>query len=151
MVATGLVKTLSADYPQIHFRASDDFLWLPQTSTVEYNPKGDAAYLLHELGHAVLGHDTYRHDIELLSIERSAWTYATDHLAAPYTVTIDPNLIEASLDTYREWMHQRSTCPACNLNGIQTGPRLYRCVSCTTAWSVNEARGCSLRRYQQSA
>lgn len=147
MVATGLVETLRRDYPSLTFRASKEFLWIPQENIVEYSPSGDAAYLLHEIGHALLGHDSYAQDIELLSIERAAWTYATDHLARTYTVTISPDLVEESLDTYREWLHARSTCPHCNLNGIQSGPRLYRCVSCNATWSVNEARGCRLRRY----
>lgn len=147
MVATGLVTAIKADHPSIPLRPAKNFLWIPQENTVEYDPSGDAAYLLHELGHALQGHDSYNHDIELLSIERAAWTYATSHLAATYKVDIPSELVEESLDTYREWLHARSTCPDCHLNGMQSGPRLYRCVSCTATWSVNEARGCRLRRY----
>lgn len=149
MAVTGLVKTIKTDYPSITLRSAKSFLWIPQENTVEYDPSGDTAYLLHELGHALLHHDSYSHDIELLSIERAAWTYATSHLADKYNVDISSELIEESLDTYREWMHARSTCPACHLNGIQSGPRLYRCVSCSATWSVNEARGCNLRRHTQ--
>ena len=149
MVLTGLVKTIKATYPSLTLRRAKNFLWIPQENTIEYDPSGDAAYLLHELGHALLKHDSYSRDIELVSIERDAWTYAADNLADNYGVVIDPDLVEASLDTYREWMHARSTCPTCHLNGIQSGPRMYRCVSCGTTWSVNEARGCNLRRRAQ--
>ncbi len=146
MAMTGLIKTIRHDYPTVTFREAEDFLWVPKENVIEYSPSGDVAYLLHELGHAILRHDTYSRDIELLAIERAAWTYAADHLAPIYDVAIDPELIEESLDTYREWMHARSTCPTCDLNGVQSGPLEYRCVSCGTTWSVNEARGCHLRR-----
>lgn len=150
MVATGLIKAVKTDYPSISLREAESFLWIPQQHTVEYDPSGNEAYLLHELGHALLQHDSYSRDIELLAIERAAWTYAIDNLASKYGLEIDPELVESSLDTYREWMHARSTCPTCDLNGVQTGPQLYRCVSCGTTWSVNEARGCNLRRFVQA-
>lgn len=147
MVATGLIKKIRADYPAIELRPASNFLWLPGESAIAYDPGGDTVYLLHELGHALLHHDSYTHDIELLSIERDAWTYAVQHLADRYAVPISPDTIEDALDSYREWLHARSTCPQCHLTGLQSAPQTYRCVSCGTTWRVNEAKGCELRRY----
>lgn len=147
MVATGLIKKISTDHPAIHLRPEGNFLWLPRESAIAYDPKGDAVYLLHELGHALLGHDSYTRDIELLSIERDAWTYAAQHLSDTYAVPITPETIEDALDSYREWLHARSTCPSCHLTGVQSASQAYRCVSCGTTWRVNEAKGCQLRRY----
>lgn len=147
MVATGFVKQLSIDHPSIHIQEGNDFLWIAKDNTVKYNPEGDPVYLLHEMGHALLGHTNYSRDIELLAIERAAWTYAQEKLSDIYDIPIDQRTVEEALDTYREWLHARSTCPVCGLNGLQTKKLAYRCVSCNTTWSVNESKGCQLRRY----
>lgn len=143
-----LVAKLQRDYPAFTFHPASEFQWSPTTQTILYNPtSSDTPSLLHELSHAVLNHTTYARDITLLQLEREAWQYAISTLAPFYTVIIPKEEAERALDTYRDWLHQRSTCPSCSANGVQTKPRQYRCVVCHTGWRVNEARSCALRRY----
>ncbi len=113
-------------------------------------PEGEvpALYALHELAHAVLGHTGYRLDIELLRREREAWDAVRTTFAPHYEVPYDVDLIEDSLDTYRDWLHARALCPTCNLTGIQTKTNTYSCINCRCSWRPNDARQCALRRYK---
>ena len=151
---TSLVKSLkssAASKPQLRsltLKKGELFSWNHTACAITYNPniKNAEAYLLHEFGHALLGHKEYVKDIELLKMERAAWDKAAT-LASTFTVNIDEDLIETSLDTYRDWLHNRSTCPTCSATGIETSKQQYECINCHTIWHVNEARDCSLRRY----
>lgn len=145
---SSLVKQLANDFPAIHFVKADDFLWSPDTKTVSYTPgHPDAdALLLHELGHALLDHNDYRRDVELLRLENDAWQKARE-LSITYDIAIAPDTQEDHLDTYRDWMHARSLCPSCGATGQQSDTAHYSCIACTGKWKVNEARVCSLRRY----
>jgi hypothetical protein len=80
-------------------------------------------------------------------MERAAWEKAGE-LAPTYEVTIQPDLVEQQLDTYRDWLHDRSVCPNCEANGVQTDVNHYRCLTCDDTWRVNDARRCALRRYR---
>lgn len=144
-----LVARLSADYPSIQFEAGSEFMWSPSRHTVYYDPVRPYAttLLLHEVAHGLLGHEDYRRDIELLTLERSAWEKARQ-LSSPLAVSIDENTQEDHLDTYRDWLHARSTCPDCSAIGHQVKKELYHCVSCDTRWRVNEARLCAFRRHK---
>ena len=71
-----LVNKLSALYPNYQWQVADKFAWNPASKTISYISGGSHAQLLHELGHAELRHDTYARDIELLRLERAAWTKA---------------------------------------------------------------------------
>lgn len=144
-----LIPKLSADFPQFTFTASDDFSWSPETKTVLYTPNEHAdALLLHELSHGLLDHTHYSRDVELLEIESAAWERAK-LLAPAYGITITDDIAEDHLDTYREWLHARSTCPNCTATGFQVSSNGYECPACTHRWRVNEARLCALRRYSQ--
>ncbi len=153
---TSLVTQLRTKYSNTHpdsaltFVEDTLFSWNPKTHELHYNPSGqDApAYLLHEYGHVLDGETAYSQDIELLQIERSAWDRAVE-TGRELGVTIDENLIEDSLDTYRDWLHARSLCPRCEATGIQTTRFGYQCLACQHTWRVNEARQCALRRYSQ--
>lgn len=143
-----LLRQLRLDYPDITFTAADDFRWSPSKQTLYYMDTEDAgAFILHELAHASLQHTTYNKDIELIQCERDAWQLATNTFAKTYNVTIDSTLVQDNLDTYRDWLHARSTCPSCTATGVQTKQQLYHCVACRHDWTVNEARNCQLRRY----
>lgn len=144
-----LIKQLQADYPSISFATSDDFKWSARGATIFYDPKASEAeaFCLHELSHAVLEHYGYKRDIELLQHERDAWKYAQEVLAVHYSTSVNDNTIQTSLDTYRDWLHARSTCPSCKATGVQVAIREYKCVACSHAWRVNEARMCALKRY----
>lgn len=144
------VATLQARYPDITFQKSDLFKWSPQSSTVfapEIHSEQDLATLLHETGHALAGHNSYAQDIQLLKLERQAWDVAREQLAPLFDLNITDETIEAALDSYRVWLHARSTCPTCSSNGIQQDEQHYRCLACDVIWKVNDARTCHLRRY----
>lgn len=148
MPLTLLLPKLEQDYPSFHFVPDTEFRWSPDEMTIYYDPQSnDAPTLLHELSHAILGHTTYRKDISLLEIERDAWNHARETLGSKYNVTVDDDRIQDSLDTYRDWLHARSTCPGCSATGFQTKQKEYKCIACGTIWQVNEARSCALRRY----
>lgn len=145
-----LPETLKNDYKAFHFELGENFEWSPPTATITYvveDPYADSR-LLHELSHAILKHQSYDRDIDLIAMERDAWQYARMELAPYYKVVIESDIIHHDMNTYRDWLHGRSTCPYCNSNGIQTKKLEYQCVTCRKSWHVNEARTCSLRRYK---
>jgi hypothetical protein len=142
-----LITKLKSDFPQFKFEAGGDFMWSPMDKTIHFKPDvPENALILHELSHGILGHNTYQHDIELIGMERAAWDNAL-RIADKYSVKIDDNIVESNLDSYREWLHDRSTCPKCQATGTQIKPKLYKCLACGNSWRVNEARICALRRY----
>lgn len=145
---TSLIKKLAKNNPELSFEEADGFAWDPTTKTVYYNLESPhaLAYFLHECGHALLDHRGYSRDITLIAMERDAWKNALE-IATSQQLEIESDVIEASMDTYRDWMHARSVCPSCGATGIQTRDHAYTCVSCQTLWRVNEARTCALRRY----
>lgn len=146
---TSLVSKLQHDYPNIIFAEGNDFHWSPVDKTITYaeSATDERVQLLHELSHALLGHTDYKKDISLIEMERAAWEYAKNTLGQAYNQDIPDDTIEDALDSYRDWLHARSTCPNCEATGIQTKKEEYRCLACRTKWRVNEARICALRRY----
>ncbi len=146
---TSLASKLQADFPAYTFTASDTFYWSSDQAQIAFDSNSeDTAALLHELSHAVLAHAEYQKDITLIEMERDAWHYATSQLAPRYNVTITDSMVQDALDTYRDWLHARSTCPQCKATGVQTKADQYKCIACSTKWRVNEARVCALRRYR---
>ena len=145
---SSLIHKLKTDYPDIIFFETDSFAWSPATHTVHYAPKIKNApeLLLHELSHAILDHHEYQRDIQLLAMETAAWEQAKK-LAEQYRSPLSEDVIQDHLDTYREWMHARSTCPECTATGYQTAQSEYSCPACAHQWRVNEARLCGLKRY----
>lgn len=146
---SSLIHKLKNDYPSFVFFETDQFSWSPITNTVSYS--SDIAHaselLLHELSHGMLGHSAYERDVQLLAIEATAWEHAKE-LAQKYNVRLGEDVIQDHLDTYRDWMHARSTCPECTATGYQTGISTYNCPACSHKWRVNEARVCGLKRYK---
>lgn len=142
-----LLPKLSSAYPEIEFQAGNVSAWNPEQRTVYYAPD-DGWQVLHELGHALLDHRNYTRDIELIGLERDAWQRART-VANQLDLTIPDEAIQTHLDTYRDWLHARSTCPDCQQTGLQTDPKRYSCPHCQTTWRVNDARTCGLRRYKQ--
>ncbi|MEP7205171.1 MAG: hypothetical protein ABI716_03195 [Candidatus Saccharibacteria bacterium] len=142
-----LILRLKADYPQFGFKPSDNFLWSPTEQTIYYiADEVGAGFVLHELCHGILGHTGYDHDIELLAMEGAAWDKAVE-ISKRYALSIDGELIQSTLDTYRDWLHARSACPECRATGLQIKKQLYACPACQHSWRVNEARICALRRF----
>lgn len=139
-----LILSLQKDYPTFRFIPSDKARWSPIEQKIYYT--NDNIQTLHELGHAVLGHSEYRQDIELLQIERAAWNKAKE-LALTYGINIDDDTIERALDTYRDWLHQRSKCPNCGQTGLQNIDTLdYRCPNCQYTWRAIGGKSTRLKR-----
>jgi hypothetical protein len=146
---TGLLENLRRDFPAINFREDDEHKWSPDTACVHYRPlqtREDAWSLLHELSHALLGHTDFDYDIELLGKEVEAWQYAKNHLCEQYGESIPTEVVDDALETYREWLHKRSTCPKCTQTGQQIKTDTYQCLNCRCLWRVNDARRCRLKR-----
>jgi len=146
---SSLLAKVQRNFPQFCFHEGSSFRWSPKNSSIYYPVDSFTdAELLHELAHAVLEHHNYTQDIELLHIERQAWEYATNTLGAQYSVIINPSLVDELMDTYRDWLHARSLCPACLQTSLQTKTGTYQCLNCGCQWRANEARVCMLRKYK---
>lgn len=147
---SSLISRLKKDYPHLVFTPAEEFRWSPteQTVYIASYSLDSPAFCLHEVSHALLGHEKYQHDIDLLKFERDAWAFASNTLGPRYGITITDEVIQDNLDTYRDWLHARSTCPHCSATGIQQKSQQYHCVACGQTWKVNEARLCRLRRSQ---
>lgn len=139
-------------YPDINFIKGSQFVWSPKHWAVYYQEEDrdqeqDRLALLHEIGHAELGHKNCRSDVHLLSMEVDAWSYARQK-AALFGIKVDEQHIEDCLESYRIWLHKRSVCPNCQFHGIQTKTTKYRCFMCRHIWQV--ARSLSLQPHRMN-
>ena len=148
---SSLLKKLANDHPQFIFAPGSPARWSPDNHTVYYD--ADDPQLewntLHELAHALLNHTNYTRDIELLKIESQAWEYARDTLAPHYALTIDQTFIDEQIDTYRDWLHTKSTCPHCGSSGVETTRARYTCPHCGSTWHTNTGIDVAIRRYKK--
>ncbi len=146
MILNKLTKYLQTNDYQVKFKAGHQFYWSPETKEIVYdqnylNEKSDWS-LLHETGHALLNHNFYKNDFHLLSLEVTAWEKAKE-IANDLKIIIDQNHIEDCLDTYRDWLDKRSTCPVCNVRSLQqTNFINYHCFNCHSVWKVTPSRFC---------
>jgi hypothetical protein len=138
-IVNPLVKRLRTDYPQFIFKAGAQEHWSPKTKTITYEPDQHGYGLLHELAHALLGHNNYHSDFELLKLESLAWQKAAE-IGLKYGVEIDDEHIQNCLDTYRDWLHRRSKCPTCGIHVMQTNAKTYKCFNCGSSWQVSPGR-----------
>lgn len=139
-----LLKTLQGHFPELRFRAGEQFSWSPETGEIIYKASatGQKARwsLLHETGHALLGHRSYGADFELLKLEIKAWERAKA-VAKEVNITIDEEHIQDCLDTYRDWLYKRSICPSCSTKCLQQDDFVhYRCFNCHDTWCVTASR-----------
>lgn len=146
------VIQIAKDYPQFSFKPGPQEHWSPRTKTITYSdsePTEELRYgLLHELAHALLDHSTYHSDFELLKMEAQAWELATK-IGQKYGVKLDEDHIQDCLDTYRDWLHRRSQCPACGMHVLQKDSQSYQCFNCDTAWKVSSRRFARSYRLKQ--
>lgn len=144
-----MYKQIIDDHQQFSFVPSDDFKWSPSTNTIHYQDSRPADQplwtLLHELAHALLGHNDYASDLELIKIERQAWDKAKE-VALVYEIDIDTDYIEDCMDTYRDWLIKRATCPDCRSVTFQNQQELYECFNCGSSWSVPASAVCRVLR-----
>ena len=145
-----MLEKLQARFPKLSFVAGERFCWSPTTHEVIYDvartDETAAWSLLHETGHALLDHQSYLADFELLKIEMAAWSRARE-LGTELGVTIDEDHIQDCLDTYRDWLYKRSICPTCSTKALQQSDFVhYRCYNCHTTWKVTPSRFCRAYR-----
>jgi hypothetical protein len=140
-----LLTKLEHDFKDIKFSHGKTFHWSPYSKTVVYQNISDKKNtdwtLLHEVGHAKLNHINYNSDVELLYMEVAAWQKASE-IAKKYGITINNDHIQNCLDSYRNWLHQRSACPVCSNHSLQKDNTHYYCFNCHAVWLVSIARFC---------
>ena len=138
-----LLRRLRRDYPRIRLAPAERDYWSPENQTVFYNRRARGRRrswsLLHELAHALLDHRQYQSDFELLKMEAQAW-YRAGQLGDQYGIAISDRHVQHCLDTYRDWLHRRSTCPTCGVRSLQRDERHYDCGNCGTRWRVTAQR-----------
>jgi hypothetical protein len=138
------VDKLRRDYPALAFVPGKTAHWSARHQEVIYASSDSPSAvwtLLHELGHALLGHSTYDSDASLMQKEVEAWEKARQ-LGQKYNLIMGDDHIQQCLDTYREWLYKRSACPKCNSHGVQHSNGRYACLNCRTEWQVTSARFC---------
>ncbi|HET8708991.1 MAG TPA: ImmA/IrrE family metallo-endopeptidase [Candidatus Saccharimonadales bacterium] len=150
-----IIETLQERFPHLTFHEAELFSWSPETKEVFYDATKPVETriwsLLHETGHALLEHKSYRADLELIKLEIAAWEKAKE-LADEFDLEIDEDHIQDCLDTYRDWLYQRSVCPRCNNKSLQQEDvTYYQCFNCHTAWKVTPSRFCRAYRATQKA
>lgn len=132
--ATSIEKQLFyqifADFPQFQFKLRSRFTFHPPRTIIIGDYCNNFPLLcLHELGHAISEHKNYSTHVQLLQMEREAWEQARV-LAKTYHLPFDEEFAQSHLDTYRNWLHQKSRCPKCGLNRFQTLDGSYHCPQC---------------------
>lgn len=149
-----VLDKLAEDYPYISFTAGRSLHWSAEDSSISYPinnlDESGLAGLLHEVGHARLGHKIYISDMDLVIKEREAWNEALK-LSKRYGVSITNDHIEDCIDTYREWLYRRSLCPVCSVCGVQANKSRYVCLNCDTDWKVSASRHCRPYRLKKIA
>lgn len=142
-----LIEQLKADFPDISFVEAEMFSWSPREKTVYFaqETKNGAWSLLHEAGHMLRQHSTYDSDIALLQMELEAWAAAKE-LARRHGRRIDEDHIEQCVDSYRDWLHQRSQCTVCSQAGLEQSSGNYKCINCGHKWTVGHDRFCRVYR-----
>lgn len=138
-----VLESVKANFPDLKFVEGEMFSWSPRSQTVTYKKGGTQKIwsLLHELAHALLGHNSYTTDFELLILEVAAWEKAKE-LAKKHGIAINEERIQDCIDTYRDWLYQRSSCPTCDSTSLQHNAVTYRCFNCGTSWTVTASRFC---------
>jgi hypothetical protein len=137
------ISQLRRDYPAFKFQSGNQDHWSPKSQTITYNTAEPLAKmccgLLHELAHAILKHTSYSSDFELVKLESEAWSLAAK-IGRKYGVNIDDDHIQNCLDTYRDWLHRRSSCPKCGTHVLQKDVKNYQCYNCQASWQVSSGR-----------
>ncbi|MBP6917206.1 ImmA/IrrE family metallo-endopeptidase [Candidatus Saccharibacteria bacterium] len=138
-----LLPLLKKDYSCFSFVSGKDFYWSPSSNTIYYSTHHKTAEygvwaLFHELAHALLGHQKYDNDFELLQLESKTW-YKASKIASKYGIAISKDHIQDCLDTYRDWLHTRSKCPICKVVSLQRDDGFYQCFNCKSVWEVPQS------------
>lgn len=133
-----LFERLQKDYANLRFLQGKKFAFRPGegSGTVIFEAieewKDVQEYqlcLLHEVGHALLEHKNFKMDAERVKMECAAWEKARE-LCAKYGIEYNEEVAQGRLDSYRDWLHQRSRCRNCGLTRFQTRDGEYHCPGC---------------------
>lgn len=125
------LKTLQSSFPGYTFRLRTRFSFHPP-KTINLGSLDDPNFhllSLHELAHAELGHFSFSTDAERLKMEVAAWQ-TTAKLCQKFDIPFDHSFAETELETYRNWLHQKSICKKCHLTRFQTPDGIYHCPHC---------------------
>ncbi len=124
------LKELQENYPNFVFKPGHKFLFRPK-KTIYYIEANDnfRLLLLHELAHALLEHFSFDRSLERLEIERDAWE-KTQKLCVIYNIPFDEKLAESELNTYRDWVHQKTLCKTCGLTCLEVSSESLYCPFC---------------------
>ena len=123
-------QKLAEDYPEFRFRIGRKFSFRPPKYITIGPPEAKSRLLvLHEVGHALSGHKSFGADAERLKMEVEAWEKAQE-LAEKYGVEYDEETVQGELDSYRDWLHQKSRCPKCGLTRFGDPHGRYFCPRC---------------------
>lgn len=144
-----VLEKIKKDFSSFNFIASDSYYWSPLKNTVHYGQITEDPRslwpLFHEVGHAKLGHRRFNSDFELLTLEMEAWDIAKI-ISINYGIFISEDHIQDCLDTYRDWLYKRSTCPFCTNSALQIKVNTYSCFNCNNTWKVSASRKCRTYR-----
>lgn len=142
-----LLMQVGLDFPDIRFEGSGTFCWSADTGTVHYDENADFASwsLLHEIGHMSGKHSDYSSDAMLVRMEVEAWETAKQ-LGDKYGFSIEEDYVQDCIDSYRDWQHKRSACPACTQTGFEQTSGQYMCFNCQSTWKVTTNRFCRVYR-----
>ena len=135
--AQAFLLTLKEEYKDFSWQLGSRFKYRPE-KTIIIDKNSDAPWpffallTLHELGHALSHHKDYKTDIERLKIESEAWQRAKREISAhkSWGLEYDEEFAEYELDSYRDWLHQKSKCKKCGLTRYQTTDGKYHCPGC---------------------
>ena len=121
---------IKSDFSDYRFVSGAKFAFRPpKTIVIGPAEENDSMLLLHELGHALSCHRDFDTSARRIKMEREAWEKAKE-LAPQYGIEFNEELVESELDTYREWLHQKSRCPKCGLTRFQTPNGVFHCPRC---------------------
>ena len=124
------LEKIKANFPKYRLISGKKFAFRPpKTIVIGPEEPQDELLLLHELGHAILGHTDFKLDVLRLKMEAEAWEKARE-MAPKYGIEVDEELIQDQLDTYRDWLHTKSKCKRCGLTRYQTPDGVYHCPRC---------------------
>lgn len=137
MVATSMpspinpyISLIQSSFPDFSYKNGKKYTYIPP-KTIVLGPQEPHCelLLLHEVSHAILGHKSFKTDVERLKIESAAWDKAKT-LAKALKIPFDADFAENHLDSYRNWLHSRSLCPTCHVTRFQTPDGVYHCPLC---------------------
>lgn len=134
--AQAFLLTLKDEYKDFSWQLGSRFKYrYPKTIIIDEKSDTPWPYFalltLHELGHALSRHKDYKTDIERLRIESEAWQRAKHEINShAWDLKYDEDFAEYELDSYRDWLHQRSKCKKCGLTRYQTTDGKYHCPNC---------------------